>query len=455
MKPPYNRMGIPGRRMKCQKLVFSVLILNLIASLYAQEPYDLNKCIKTGLERNFSILVARNQEEISDNNFTAGNAGFLPSLGLSGGYGGTITNTTQDLSSGGKNVTEGVHNTSGNAAVSLDWTIFQGFSAHTTYKKLNELKQVGELNTRMAIEDLIADIVSEYYYYVQQLRLYNNLAYAVSLSRERVRIDEERYLLGASSKLQLLQSQVYLNSDSSRYSKQNEVLRASQIRLNKLMASPNLGENIVLIDSTIAINTGLQYDQLLDETLTSNTSLLIAEGNQTVSLYDYKLVTSRLYPYLSLYSGYNYSIARYESGTLSGQQSNGMNYGLTLGLNLFDGFNRRREMSNAKLETENKALQYKDLEQQVKADLITIYYAYRNNLLLLQLEEENLKTAEENLEIALERYKLGSLSGLELREVQQSLLEAEERLLSVQYQTKIAEISLLQISGRIMEYLKS
>jgi len=62
-------------------------------------------------------------------------------------------------------------------------------------------------------------------------------------------------------------------------------------------------------------------------------------------------------------------------------------------------------------------------------------------------------TAEENLEIALERYKLGNLSGLELREVQQSLLEAEERLLSIQYLTKIAEISLLQISGSIMDYL--
>ena len=97
--------------------------------------------------------------------------------------------------------------------------------------------------------------------------------------------------------------------------------------------------------------------------------------------------------------------------------------------------------------------QYQQVEQQVEADLITIYYAYQNNLLLLKLEEQNLKTAEENLDIALERYKLGNLSGLELREVQQSLLEAEERLLLVQYQTKLAEISLLQISGRIMEYL--
>jgi outer membrane protein TolC len=91
---------------------------------------------------------------------------------------------------------------------------------------------MGELNTQLTIEDFVAGIASEYYHYIQQLKLYQNLAHAVTLSRERVRIDEERYLLGAGSKLQLLQSLVYLNSDSSRLAKQKEVLKSAQIRIN-------------------------------------------------------------------------------------------------------------------------------------------------------------------------------------------------------------------------------
>ncbi len=43
----------------------------------------------------------------------------------------------------------------------------------------------------------------------------------------------------------------------------------------------------------------------------------------------------------------------------------------------------------------------------------------------------------------MERYKLGSLSGIDLREVQKSLLDARESLLSVEFQAKLAEISLL------------
>ena len=78
---------------------------------------------------------------------------------------------------------------------------------------------------------------------------------------------------------------------------------------------------------------------------------------------------------------------------------------------------------------------------------------YVNNLRLLDLERENLKTAQENHFIARERYLLGDLSGIEMREAQQSLLDAEERILAAEYNTKLCEISLRQVSGSIMHYL--
>ena len=434
-------------------LLLAIAILTYVIPAFSQEIYDLNRCITTGMERNFSILVAKNLEEIAANNYSPGNAGLLPVLDASGRYGGSVNNTHQEYAAGGDTSFNGVHNTATTAGVNLGWTIFQGFNALTTYKKLNELKQVGELSTQMAVEDFVAEIAAEYFLYIQQIQLYKNLAYAVSLSRERVRIDEERYLLGAASKLQLLQSQVYLNSDSSRFSKQNEVLRTLQVRINRLMAMDDLGMHFEPGDTNIVINADIAYDTLLAATDRSNTSLLIARRNQVISKYDYKIIASRTYPYLNLSSGYNLSYNKYENSNLLNQQVDGLNYGLTLGINLFDGFNQRREKANARIEIDNREFAYQQVDQQVKADLITIYYAYQNNLLLLELERENLKTAEENLDIALERYKLGSLSGLELREVQQSLLEAEERLLLVQYETKLAEISLLQMSGKIMTYL--
>jgi len=446
--------------LKIMNRWLSSLLIILFAGIQAfaqtsnsQEVYDLSRCVLSGLENNFSLKIAKTSQQVSDNNYTPGNAGYLPTITTTNRFGGTINNTRQNLNDESQTYTSGVHNNAASANISLDYTIFRGFQVKTTYQKLSELKKMGELNTQMSMENLVSRIAADYYLHVQQLNLSKNLAYAVELSRERVRIDEQRYLLGSSSKLELLQSIVYLNADSSRYAKQTENLLTSEVRLKKLMALENLEQDIALKDTAIQIDTSLSYDNLLELTLKQNTGLIMTAKDQVISELDYKIIAGRAYPYLNLSSGYNYFYNRYEAGATKNQQINGMTYGLTLGMDLYDGFERRREKSNARINIENQKYQYQEIEQEVKGDLITFYYAYENNLRLLKLEQQNLEVATENLGIAMERYKLGNLSGIDLREVQKSLLDAEERLISAQYVTKLAEISLLLISGQIMVYM--
>lgn len=440
--------------MKIRSLLLSFTALLIFGVSEAQVVHDLTDCIRTGLEKNFSLLVTKNNEQISKNNFTLGNAGFLPSLDLTAKQAGTMTDSKSNLTDGSQSTSSGVFNTTSSAAVSLGWTVFNGFNVQTTYKKLNELKQLGTLNTQFAIENMVADIISGYYNCIQQEQLLKNKKYAVALSRERLRIDEDRYLLGSGSKLQVLQSRVYFNSDSSSLAKQNEVVRAAKISLNELMAVDNLGEMFLSKDTAIVLGQQLLYEKMLDEMLAKNTDILIAKKNKVISEYDYKLIKSRTYPYITLTSGYNYNYYTYSSNTTKNTLSNGMNYGVTAGVNLFDGLNQRRNIRNSSIDVQNKELRFNEIEQGVKADLLTIYGAYTNYLRLKDLEEQNLQTATENLYIAMERYKLGSLSGLDLRDVQKSLLDARESLLSVEYQAKLAEISLMLISGGIMDYYK-
>ena len=72
---------------------------------------------------------------------------------------------------------------------------------------------------------------------------------------------------------------------------------------------------------------------------------MIASKNKTISEYDYKLIVSRSYPYLNFSGGYSYNLNTYSTGTNKNQITNGMNYGLTLGVNLFDGYNQRRSIT--------------------------------------------------------------------------------------------------------------
>lgn len=439
--------------MKFKILALTFFSLFLLNDISAQRVLSLQECLEIGLERNFSILLARNNETIAANNHSLGNAGYFPTLDLRGQQSGSINNTDQNLAAGGQNQLRGIHNTSSSANLALGWNLFDGFRVQTTHDRLEALREMGELNTLMAVENLVSRIAAEYFNYIQQNRLLANLRYAVDLSRERTRIDEERYLIGSGSKLQLLQSQVFLNADSSRLGRQYEVVRASRVRLNELMAMEDLSARILPGDSSITLSPILLFESLESGTLRKNTALRMAEKNQVISEYDQKIIASRYYPYVSVSSGYGLNYNTYQSGSLQNQRTMGMNYGLTVGLNLFDGFNQRRRMSNASIEVDNRRLMYEDIENGIMADLITIYNTYINNLRLLELEVQNLEVANETLDIALERYRLGALAGLELREAQKSLLDAEERLLSIQYQVKVAEVSLMQISGRVLEYL--
>lgn len=415
--------------------------------------YSLKQCIETGLERNYSIRIIRNEQLISDNNATQGNAGYLPTIDLSGGFSGTVNNNRNKLSDGTTERENGVNSETGNIGLNVNWTVFDGFGIQAEYARLKELKKMGELDTRLTIEDFVATLSGEYYNMIRQYIRLRNLRSSLDLSRERVRIAEERYHIGSGSRMDLQQAQVDFNADSSNVLNQLEVVHTSRIRLNELMALDNIDEQIALKDSVIRPNIFLDEVDLWQSTLASNASLLIAQKNQTLSELDYKKVKSRDYPYVKLNAGYGYTANWYEVGATDLQQRLGLNYGLTVGLNLFDGFNRRRERRNARIQIENSQLKKQELELGLRADMSNLWMAYRNNLDLWSLEKENVIVALENHRIAIDRYKLGELSGIELREAQISLLEAEERQSIAEYSTKLCEISLLQLSGQILTYV--
>ena len=234
---------------------------------------------------------------------------------------------------------------------------------------------------------------------------------------------------------------------------QQEVVTASRIRINELLAHENLDRRIAVQDSVIRVNDALDWDELLERTLSTNASLLMARHDTAVAELDLKILRARNYPYVNLSTGYGYSYNHYGTGTNRSRGTLGLNAGISVGFTLFDG-NRRREQRNARIDVENAELTRQQLELSLRADLSNFWQAYRNNLEVIQLEEENLIAAKENYEIAMERYLLGDLPGIDMREAQKSLLDAEERILTAQYNTKLCEISLQQISGNILVYMQ-
>lgn len=414
-----------------KRTFFTLMLLGLGLGAAAQELQTLREYLEAGLERNYDIRIIRNEERISDNNATAANAGKLPTIDLSAGYTGRLDND-RTTPRGGDPVTEnGIYNQTFDVGLAVNWTLFDGFRIRAEYAKLEELKAKGALQTRLTIEDFIASFTAEYYNFVQQKLRLGNYLYAMALSRERLRIAEEWYRVGSSARLDVLQARVDFNADSSQYMSQQEAVTASRIRLNELLANEELDRKLHVRDSLIAIDADLEWERLMAQTRETNASLLLADRDNTISELELESIRSRNYPYLKLHPGI--------------QPQRAVRSVCPAAVAVV-----RVAVSGI----ENARLTRMQLEQSLMADLATFWQAYRNNLEVIRLEEENLTAARENYRIAMERYRQGELPGIEMREAQKSLLDAEERILTAQYNTKLCEISLQQISGNVTVYLQ-
>ncbi len=437
------------------KKQYWIIAFSLISSVItAQNVMSLQDCLQLGLENNYEIRMSRNEEQISDNNATKGNAGYLPGANLNGGY--TLRNSgSSQFPMGGSDaaVTRNANTGTLDAAVNLNWTLFEGYKVQTNYKRLKELQNIGKLNTRLSVENIISSISSEYFNFVQQQIHLRNLKNAVDLSRERVRIVEARYQVGAGSRLDLQQAKVDFNTDSSLLIQQKETLYASRIRLNELMGV-DVNREFVAGDTDIHIGAMLPKEALQEQIKQQNALLMLSEKNKNISELDLKILQSRNYPYLRLNTGYGLTHSDYNKGAMDRQLNWGPNIGLTVGYTIFDGFNRSREQKNARIAIQNRGLAVEKKELELQSDFNTIWMAYQNNLELTKLEQISLENAKLNYEIAIERYKIGDLSGFQLREAQNGLLNAEQRLLTAKYRTKLYEISLKQISGTVDSYLR-
>jgi adhesin transport system outer membrane protein len=449
-----KRPLVPVNSVSISSLIMTIIVLpgiSISASAGAQDSLSYSKCIEIGLERNYALKMVKNTEQVARNNAAFGIMGMMPTLGATGTLSNSIINSRQQLFSGEIRERDNAKSNSINANIALGWTIFDGFGMFVEYRKLNELLNQGELTTRLTVETLMADIGAEYYNYLQQLKRLGTLKYIMGLSKERLRITEEKYRIGYESKLSYQQARVEFNTDSSYYLQQVQTMEAARIQLNRILA---LNPDTVLnIEDTIGIEYGILYEELLQQTLNNNTGLLIARRKQILSELDRKLILSKIYPVIRLNGGYNFTKSEAQTGILLENRQAGWNYGATLSYPILDRLEVHRQSKNAKLEIENAKLDLAYLEQDVLSDLNEIYLAYQQTLRLVNLEKQNLSVAIDNLDIAMERFRLGNLSGIEMREIGRMYLDAEDRLLIAQYQAKLAEISLKQISGRIQEYL--
>lgn len=434
--------------MRFRFAFLTVVLLMMPIGVSAQEMLTLDDAIAKGLQHNHGIIIASERLNILENNLTPGNAGMLPSVSLDASRQFTLTDVNQVYQDGRTLETNGIKANTYSIGPRLDWTLFDGMGMFINRDRLQNLKEIGDNQYRAQVEWTVAEITTTYVDITRQQQILDVLLESIDISKQRLKIAEDKFDVGSGARVEVLQAQVALNEDESAWRNQQVVVQNTKVALNVLMGRQP--DAMFAVSDRIDVGGALDFNELTAGALEANPDLLIARQNELNSRLDARRIQSERLPVVSANAGYSFTGSENSAGFFVEQNNRGLSYGLTARLPLFDGFNLNRRVQNARIETKIAEIEREQLELDLLASLTGLYSQYANSLELIELEQQNLLVAQENAAIALDRFQLGTYTPVELREAQQALLNTESRLVIARYNAKATETQLLLISGKIV-----
>jgi len=427
------------------KFLKLLLLLLITFPLQAQELLTVEEAVKIALENNYQIRVAQNELEIDREGVSIGNAGMLPTVGIAATNNNSIQNSSQTRADGNLIELDDARNYNLNYGAVLDWTIFDGFRMFARYDQLKELEKLGEAQLQQTILERVSDVMITYYDLVQQQQQLTALDSTMVISQQRVELADNRWTIGRASKLEVLNAQVDLNTDRTTLLRQQEEYQNTKIRLNEIMArDPKI--DFVVIDE-IPVDEQLFLPEL--ETLaTQQNPLLQAQViNNNIARLNLKQVRAGRYPTIVASTGYQFNESESSLGFTTSASARGWNYGLSARLNIFDGFNQGRNERIARIQIENSEILIEQQTQELLSQLNRAYQTYLTNINLVELERENEQIARENLDITVEKFRIGTIPTIEFRTAQLNYINAIVRHSNAKFQSKLSEISLKEFAG--------
>ncbi len=413
----------------------------------------LQQAVAESIGKNYQIQINRSQEQVARNNFTKGNAGYLPVLTFNGNSNGGLQRLKQSYFDTRPDLlATGLFNRTSNIGINLTYTVFNGYARSTFYNQLAQLVKISTVNTRANVEATIASIATGYYDVVRQLQRLIAFSQALDISRERLELARANYEVGTRSKVDFLSAQVDYNTDSAALISQEQSLRNAKTLLNTLLIRDPQTE--FAVRDTIIVRPSLQLAPLQQSLINNNPQLVAAVLNRSIADLNVRLATAQQLPLITAQTGYNYQFQDNQGGFgVKTGRTSGPTYLIQASIPIFNGYNLKRQIQNARVNTIIAQNQESDQRLQLQLAMAQTFQAYETSLRLLSLEVQNNLLANQNVDIAYDRYRIGNSTFVEFRDVQRNAINTQTRLIEAEYNAKAAEIELLRLSSTITQEL--
>jgi outer membrane protein TolC len=427
---------------------FIILLIFLGNNVFAQDILTLDSAIAIALENNYGIKISKNELEIASNNAVKANAGYWPTVTFDGG--GTVrfdNLQNQKFSNGSEFNNTNVNSRALNASVNLNWTIFDGKKMFATYERLQELQAIGEINLKESVQNAVYDVMLTYYDIVRLKLQLKALEQNMSVSAERLNLEKMRAQLGKGTQLLVTQADLDYKTQTTTKVQQENAITNAKVRLNQLLARKI--DVIFDVTDSIPLNCYPEFEVYKAQAIASNSQLQILRKNIIIQEKILKEQAAEKLPTIGINAGYGYNQSANSAGFSQSSNNLGLNGGLSIRWNLFDGGRVKRNLNNTKIAIENQKLSLDQSTIEMESAILQACNDLTNAKDVARLEEENFTLAQQSIAIIQERFKMGVANTLELKDAQNVFDNATIRRSVALYQAKVAEINLLFLTSRL------
>ena len=428
---------------------FLLLIsLGSVLSIYAQDSLlTAKEAVDLALQNNLRIQIAQSDADIARINNNWGNAGKWPTINLNLGNTEAVTNINQKLANGSEIVRNGATNNVLNAALAVNWRIYNGMRVRATKERFDELEKISGIALKQQITQLSYDVLISYYNLVRLHQQTKALEGIIDLSRERVKIAETRFNVGSAAKTDMLQATIDLNAQLITLENLNNQIRQTKADLNNLLRREP-SEPIDAADTTYIIQP-IALEEYRSKVDSQNYQLLLAQRDRAVLLQDRRIINSQRLPVVTLSSVTNFNRNVATAGFFLSNQTYGPNIGLGIAIPIFNSNIVKTQLRVNEVQQKQQQLQTDLLRTEILRDLQIAFKEYENAITVAEIEKENVKLASENNFIATERFRKLQSNSIELRQAQVSLTDAQDRYINAQYRAKLAATTIQFLAGEV------
>lgn len=426
-----------------------LLFFGLSSGMFAQSVLTIEEAIKIGLEKNYSVLIVKNDQEISKLQNNYGNAGMSPTVSINANLNLANVNSHQEFNTGVVQDRNGAQSNNTGASANVGWMVFDGLKMFAIKKRLSQNEQLSALELKQQMENTVYEIITAYYSIVKTSELIKAATQNLSIYEERKKIAKLKFEIGSDSKVDVLLSQSNENKAKSTIIQLELQLLNAKTKLNNLLNKPV--DNEFITTDSIIVNYNPNIEELKKNVSKTNSSVLISKQNELIVSQTIKEARAANLPFVQLNAAYNFTRAQSQAGIVFLNRQAGLNAGVTAGWLLFNGTKNSKLVKERNILYLNQKYVTEQIQLQIDGQVFISYKTYLLNKSIVDLEFQNLADSKEVLNVSIERYKIGKTNLLETIETQKNLEDAQIRYIEALYAIKIAETDLLRANGSLIK----